>query len=104
MPIPTKVTFKGLSTSEALESRIIELTEKLGHVRDGIERCDVLVEVPHRHHRRGREFHVRIQLSIAGAPADVIVSHDPGDAEAHSDPYLAVRDAFVAARRQLVES
>ncbi|HVK78062.1 MAG TPA: HPF/RaiA family ribosome-associated protein [Kofleriaceae bacterium] len=101
MTTPTKVTFKRMTASPALEARIVELTERLTHVHDGVRRCDVVVELPHRHHRRGRAFHVRVHLHLDGPVADVIVSHDPGLDVAHDDPYVAVRDAFAAARRQL---
>ncbi len=34
-----------------------------------IHRCDVMIEQPHHHHRRGNPFHVRIELSVPGARA-----------------------------------
>ena len=88
-----------MESSEALSARISEHAAKLAQFYDGITRCDVLVEIPHRHKTAGRLFHVRVHLHLKGA--DLIVSRDPGIEDTHEDPYLAVRDAFVTARRQV---
>jgi len=99
MQIPVDITFKELGKSEALETRIRESVQKLERVFDRITRCEVLVETPHRHHRTGRQYHVRIRLTVPGG--EIVVSRDPGPDEAHEDAYVALRDAFLAARRQL---
>lgn len=98
---PIQITFKGLDPSAALEARIHELADKLSRSDHTIQRCEVVVESPHNHHRHGRQFHVRVHVALPGREVDV--SRDPGDAAAHEDPYVAVRDAFLAARRQLDE-
>ena len=99
MQIPVDITFKELGKSDALETRIRESVQKLERVFDRIVRCEVLVETPHRHHRNGRQYHVRIRLTVPGG--EIVVSRDPGPDEAHEDAYVALRDAFLAARRQL---
>lgn len=99
MQIPVEVTFKELSKSEALEARVRELVDRLERVYDRIVRCEVMIETPHRHHRSGRQYHVRVRLTVPGG--EIVASHDPGPDEAHEDAYVALRDAFVAVRRQL---
>lgn len=99
MQIPVEITFKELGHSEAMEARIREWVAKLERVYDRIGRCDVLVETPHRHHRTGRQFHVRVHLTVPGG--EIVASHDPGPDEAHEDFYVALRDAFTAVKRQL---
>jgi cold shock CspA family protein len=99
MQIPVDITFKELGKSDALETRIRESVQKLERVFDRIMRCEVLIETPHRHHRTGRQYHVRIRLTVPGS--EIVVSRDPGPDEAHEDAYVALRDAFLAARRQL---
>lgn len=101
MAFPTHVTFKDMEPSPALETRINEQAAKLEQFYDGILRCDVLVETPHRHHRHGRHFHVRVQLHLDAPGAEIIANRDPDDNGAHEDAYVAVRDAFASARRQL---
>ncbi|MDB4959550.1 MAG: cold-shock protein DNA-binding protein [Myxococcales bacterium] len=99
MEIPPEIEFKGFDASDALTARIQELVARLEHIYDRIIRCQVLIETPHRHHRQGRQFHVRIRLTVPGG--EIVTSHDPGADETHEDAYVAVRDAFAAARRQL---
>lgn len=92
-----------MDSSDALTSRIHEHVEKLEQFSDGITRCDVLVEQPHRHQSQGRSFHVRVQLHLRTGQ-EIVVSRDPGVADAHEDPYVTLRDAFSTARRQVQEA
>jgi ribosome-associated translation inhibitor RaiA len=101
VPFQTNVTFKNMKSSDTLEARINEHADKLDQFYDGITSCDVLVETPHRHQAHGRPFHVRVHLHLNAPGAEIIVSHDPGVEGAHQDPYVAVRDAFVTAKRRL---
>jgi ribosome-associated translation inhibitor RaiA len=97
--IPTKITFQGLDRSQAVEERVHEHVAKLAQLFAPITRCDVVIEKPHRHHRHGSPYHVRIELAVPGHMIEV--SQDPGTDGAHDDVYVAVRDSFLAARRQL---
>jgi ribosome-associated translation inhibitor RaiA len=99
MPFPLDINFKGFSQSAALETWIRRWAERLERVYGRVDHCDVTVELPHKHHRRGRQFKVGIRMHVPGA--DIEVTHEPGDDPAHIDPYVAVRDSFRAARRQL---
>jgi ribosome-associated translation inhibitor RaiA len=94
-----RITFHGIDRSLAVEHRIHAHIEKLLRISSEIARADVVVEMPHRHHRHGRRFHVRIELGLPGRT--IVVSHDGGSDAAHEDVYVTVRDAFLAARRQL---
>jgi ribosome-associated translation inhibitor RaiA len=99
MQVPLHIKFHGVDPSPYLEQRIREHVAKLETLCDRITRCEVVIELPHLHHRNGKQFHVRIDFSVPGH--EIVVSRDPGVDEAHEDPYVAVRDAFLAARRQL---
>jgi hypothetical protein len=116
--IPTQVTFRGLDTSEALEGEVRERVAWLERFYGRLMRCHVLIEMPHRHHRDGRRFHVRIDLTVPGGES-IVVSHEPSlhggtkDAEVvahhreteldsvHRYARVAVREAFDVARRRL---
>jgi cold shock CspA family protein len=99
MQIPVEITFKEMERSAAVEDRIRELAGRLERVYDRVVRCDVMVETPHRHQSKGRQFHVRVRLTVPGG--EIVASHDPGPYGAHEDVYVAIRDAFAAAKRQL---
>jgi ribosome-associated translation inhibitor RaiA/cold shock CspA family protein len=99
MRIPIEITFRDMEPSPAVEAKIRAWVDRLETAFDGIVRCDVVVSAPHRRHRKGVQFSVRVMLTVPGE--EIVVSHDPGVNEAHADVYVAVRDAFHAARRQL---
>lgn len=90
-----------MESSPALEQFARRWAAKLDSVYDRIERCDVVIERPHQRQHQGQSIHVRVALAVPGP--DIVVSHDRAVDGSHEDAYVAVRDAFRAARRQLVE-
>ncbi len=99
MQLSPQITFRNMATSKKLTELITEKTDKLTRIFAQIQRCEVVVEAPHRRHTKGTHFHVRIHLTMPGG--DIVAGRDPSDASSHEDPHNAVRDAFDAARRQL---
>jgi cold shock CspA family protein/ribosome-associated translation inhibitor RaiA len=101
MQVPLEIIFRNLPPSEFIEARVRERVGRLERLYDGITSCHVAIEVPHRHHHKGTTYHVRIETRVPGT--ELLISKDPGNAFAHADVYVAVRDAFDAAERQLAE-
>jgi len=99
MPTPLNISFRDMSASPALENFIREWFTKLEHVYERIERCDVVLDRPHQHQRHGQTVRVRVTLGVPGP--DIVVSRDHPLDGAHEDAYVAIRDAFLSARRQL---
>jgi ribosomal subunit interface protein len=97
--IPLDVDFQNLEPSEFITARIAERVQKLERFNARIISCRVIVECPHRHHAKGKEYHVRILLRLPGE--EIVISHDPGDDRTHTDVYVAIRDAFDACERRL---
>ncbi len=100
MQVPLEIVFEDMDPSDAIDSRLREETAKLEQFTDRITSTRVVVAKPHRHHRKGNTYRVRIHITVPGG-GDIIVSRDPGDRGAHEDVYVTIRDAFGAARRQL---
>ena len=99
MQRPLQIVFHELERSEAIESAVRRHAEDLEHFFDRVTSCRVVVEAPHRRHHRGRVYNVRIEL---GVPRKTIVVDRPHHLDhAHEDVYVAITDAFHAARRQL---
>ena len=106
-----------MEPSDAVTARIEAEAAKLDTFFDRITSCRVVVEAPHRHHKWGELFHIRIELGVPGT--ELLVSHEPTphttlshDDEAvlrkhieihpeHKDVYVAIRDAFASARRRM---
>lgn len=94
MQTPLQITIRDLEPSEALETRIREKAQKLEEFFKHIVSCRVVVESPHKHHHQGKQFNVRIDIGVPGN--EIVVNRDH-----HEDVYVALRDAFDAAKRQL---
>jgi ribosomal subunit interface protein len=99
MQIPLEIAFKNMDRSDAVEARIREKAEKkLERFAGRITSCRVVVEAPHHHQTHGNCYDVRIDIHV---PGDSLVVTREGHDPAHTDVYVAIRDAFEAAARQL---
>jgi ribosome-associated translation inhibitor RaiA len=99
MRMPLQLTFQNVDRSPALETRIRELAARLDRFSDQIMRCHVTVVAPHHHRRQGNLFEVRIDLTVPDR--EIGIRHTGPLDHAHEDSYVALRDAFHAARRKL---
>jgi ribosome-associated translation inhibitor RaiA len=100
MKIPSEISFQGLDPSDAVQRRIEQEIAKLERFQDRVTRCRVVASSPGHHHRKGGLFAVHVHLTVPGHQ-EIAVSREPQSHQAHEDPYVAVRDAFNAARRIL---
>lgn len=94
MELPVQVTFHGMKHSAALEQEIQERALKLEHFHPHLVSCRAVVEEAARHKQQGKEFVVRLDIKVPGG--EIAINHDHSE-----DPFVAVRDAFDAARRKL---
>ncbi len=99
MPLPIQITWRDTEPSAALEARIRELAKRLEKFSADIVHCRVIVERPHQHSHHGSTYEVHIQISTPGG--QIIARREHPERHSHEDPYVAVRDAFRAVRRQL---
>jgi ribosome-associated translation inhibitor RaiA len=101
MLVPLQISFRNGTNSDAACERIRHHVAKLEDVSPRIIACHVTVDVPHRHHRHGRHYSVRIALHVPRRR--VMVTRDPAQNENRNDPYAAIDEAFGEAARQLKE-
>lgn len=99
MAADVRISFRGMESSPAVEEQVQRRVAELEQVSDRISACRVTLEMGHRHHRHGNIYHVHLDLSVPGK--QIVVNREPGRDHAHEDIYVAIRDAFEAARRQL---
>lgn len=99
MSIPIKITFRNIDASPAVEAKVREGAEKLEHFDTRIQWCNVAVEGVDKHKHKGGLYRVSINLGVPGKTLQVNRA-GPKNA-AHSDIYVAIRDAFNAAVRQV---
>lgn len=96
MAAELQVTVREMPHSAALDDRIRRKAADLERVHSRITAIRVAVEAPHHHHHQGNHFTVRLDIIVPGA--EFVVNRDHAE-----DVYVALRDAFQAARRQLIE-
>jgi len=99
MQIPLQITFHGIPHSDAVEAKIREKAGKLDRFHSHIMGCRVAVEAEHHHHHQGNQYHIRIDITTPRK--ELVISREHHDKKAHEDIYVAIRDAFNAATRQL---
>jgi ribosomal subunit interface protein len=99
MQIPLQITFRHMERSDALEAKIREKAEKLDQFADHIMSCRVTVDLEHKHHHQGQLFAVKVDITVPGK--EIVIDRRPDQHHSHEDVYVAMRDAFDAAKRQL---
>jgi ribosome-associated translation inhibitor RaiA len=99
MQIEPRVTFHGVPVSDAIERLCLTEAGKLEKYSDRITSCSIVVSEPHRRHRNGNHFSIRIDRTLPGG--EIVVNRDPPEHQADEDIVVAVREAFDTARRRL---
>ena len=94
MKLPLQITLRDIPPSAALEAAINEKAEKLERFYQYVMACRVTVEIPGKHKHKGNEFKVTVDITVPGS--EIVINRDH-----HEDVYVALRDAFDAAKRQL---
>jgi ribosome-associated translation inhibitor RaiA len=89
-------TFRDMDPSPALQAAAERWAARLAQVCDRIVSCHISVELPHRHQHQGAAFEIHVVISVPGA--QIAASN-----HAATDAYVALGDAFRAARRQLLD-
>ena len=84
-----------METSPAVEARIRRWADRLSRYSEDIQNCQVWVESPHGHHRKGDLYGVRLRLTVPGE--EIAVELQPSEEDVH----VAIRKGFEAARRKL---
>ena len=99
MQSPIQITFRGIEHSEFIEDKIREKAKKLERYYPNILHCHVVIESEHHRHHQGNLFDIRIDISVPDK--EIVISRKKHNNHAHENAYVAIRDAFDAARRQL---
>ena len=95
MQIPVEITLRDIPHSDAVETRIREKIEKLERFHERVMSCRVTVESPQHRKHQGKLYSVHIDMKVPGG-GELVVNRMQNE-----DIYVAIRDAFNAAARQL---
>ena len=91
MYIPLQVSLRGVAPSDALIRAIRDQAHKCEHFCDRISACRVTLI---RDREQDRQFSVHVGVKVPGGCIEATREHN-------QNVYVALRDAFHAARRQL---
>ncbi len=112
-----QITYRNMKPSAEIEKWIHTEAAKLDTLYSRVMGCRVAVEIPHRHHRKGSPYHIRIDLTVPRG--EIVVKREPslnararhlGERESrkksevkvpHKELRQAINDAFKAAGRRL---
>jgi len=112
-----QITFRNIRPSKEIDGWIRAEVNKLETFYTQLMGCRVAVEIPHRHHKKGSPYHIRIDLRVPNG--EIVVKRGPslnararhlGECELekqaelrmmHKDLRRAIHDAFKAAGRCL---
>lgn len=97
--IDLKIQYLGFAESNAVSAAVWDYVVNLEKFYSQIMSCHVIISNPPRKHQKGGIYHVKIRMHMAGA--DIIIDKEPGANHAHEDVYVALRDAFDAAKRKV---
>jgi ribosome-associated translation inhibitor RaiA len=97
-PPPCHITFGGMTATEAPRVEVRAWLERLGALTATMIGGRVLIDVLDQG-RRERRYQVRMELSMPRGV--VVVGFDHPSNRAHEDIYVAIRNAFRGARREL---
>lgn len=98
MSLTPEITFRNMEASPAIRERVEDRVAWLERHNGRLTHVRVTIEAPHRNHQKGKIYHVKIAMGLPGHP-ELVVSQEPENNHAHEDVYVAIRDAFAAARR-----
>lgn len=96
MQTPLQITYRDLPHTDALDTHIRDKARKLEQFFPGLIACRVVVEQSGRHQQHGNPYKIHIDVTVPGS--EIVV-----DRKENEDVYVALRDAFDAANRQLEE-
>jgi ribosomal subunit interface protein len=87
------VLYRDLDFSPALNEVISKKIDKLNRYSDQIIHSRVVLDTPHNHKHKGKQFRASIEIDLKGHP--IAVTQD------NESIHLAVRDAFNSAERKI---
>lgn len=94
-----QVVYHNIDQTDAISEAVQKRITKLERFCDQIINGRVVLDCPHNNHHKGKVYSVSLEIHTSSR--EVRVNQEQHDNHAHEDLYVAIRDAFNAAERQL---
>ncbi len=104
MNVEPEITFRSIEAEkkDSTETLVRDKIAKLEQFCNQMSSCRVAVEKAHEHPSSGSPYRVRLDITVPPSH-ELAVVRNPGDGDRYDPLESVVRDAFDAARRQLIE-
>ncbi|NJK37426.1 MAG: ribosome-associated translation inhibitor RaiA [Oscillatoriales cyanobacterium RM2_1_1] len=102
MKITPEITYRHIQKTAEIETLVEEKIAKLEQFCDRTNSCRIAIEKAHDHPKSGSPYRVRIDMTVA-LGHELAVNRSPDQGTQYVPLDAVIRDAFEAARRQLVE-
>lgn len=99
MKQPLQIIFRNLHHSNNVENLVRNKVDWLESYCNNIIKCRVTIEVPHRHHKHGNLYLIRLHITVPNK--EIIVNKEQIKNPQYKDIHTALHDAFDTAKRQL---
>lgn len=94
-----QIVFHNLDQTDAITEAVQKRIQKLERYCDEILTGRVVLDSPHNNHHKGKVYSVGLEIHTPSR--EIRVNQEQHDNHAHEDLYIAIRDAFNVAERQL---
>ena len=94
-----QIVFHNIDHSTLISDAVNKRISKLQRFCDRILAGRVVLDSPHNNHHKGKVYSVGLEIHTPSK--EVRVNQEQHDDHAHENLYVAIRDAFNAAERQL---
>ena len=101
MQLPVQITYRNMERDWTIEAIVRRRSTGLEKFFPRLVGCRVVIEAPHRRHRSGNLYHVSVDAMVPGKK--LVVRRHPREHGSHADLRVAIRDAFDATRRELMD-
>ncbi|WP_414566714.1 MULTISPECIES: HPF/RaiA family ribosome-associated protein [unclassified Anabaena] len=102
MKISPEITYRNVEKTNAIDSLIQEKIAKLELVCNYINSCHIAIEKTHDRPRSGSPYRVRIDMTVPPGH-EIVAESNPGESNQYDPLDAVIRDAFNAARQQLIK-
>jgi cold shock CspA family protein len=99
MKLPLQISFHNTEPLPGIEEDIRDRAIRLDRYCDHIMSCRVVIDMPHKHHRTGNLYQIRLDITVPGD--EIAVTREAPEHEAAKGLTAAIKDAFNAADRLL---
>lgn len=100
MEVPIEITFRNVEHDPTVDQLIRDEASRLERFHRRITSCHVAVEQPQEHLHSGRQWRVRLDITVPKGN-EIVVRREAGKGDMHEQLATTIKNTFDAAERQI---